>query len=139
MDLIKQNYAINVRGSNSFKFCPKVTKFWVKNLPKISRTPQKGEFKRIKCDHVVYLSHIIFFNVNEHLAVSSVILVRGGSHVGHLCLFCLHWFTPLSIPSHKGLIFPVSYILLSTCLYGWSNSNISLIHLTMRTVSEDHI
>ena len=35
--------------------------------------------------------------VNEHLAVPFVKLARGGSHVGHLRFFYLHWITCLSI------------------------------------------
>ena len=52
----------------------------------------------------------IFFNVNEHLAVPSVELTRGGSHVDLLCFFCIHritcWLLAFSC----------------VCLYGWSNS-----------------
>ena len=36
-------------------------------------------------------------------------------------------------------IFSVTCILLSVCLYGWSNSNVFLIHLPIRTVSGDHM
>ena len=41
------------------------------------------------------------FNINEHLAVESVEFVWGGSHVGHLRFFCLHWITCLSIPKGR--------------------------------------
>ena len=70
------------------------------------------------------------FNINEHLAVQFVEFVWGGSHVGHLSFFCLHWITCLEY-SHRqrGLIllyfyytyieiFPITCILLSVCLSG---------------------
>ena len=33
---------------------------------------------------------------------------------------------------------PVTCIFLSDCLYGWSNSNVSIIYLTIRTISGNH-
>ena len=46
-----------------------------------------------------YFKHFcIYFNVNEHLAVSFVEFERGGSLVGNFCFFCLHRITCLSIP-----------------------------------------
>ena len=33
---------------------------------------------------------------------------------------------------------PVTCIFLSNCLYGWSNSNVTLIYLTIRTISGNH-
>ena len=41
------------------------------------------------------------FIINEHLAVQSVEFVWGGSYVGHLRFFCLHWITCLSIPKGR--------------------------------------
>ena len=53
-------------------------------------------------------------------------------------LFALDYLSKHS-HSHIGLILLIAWnlphylILLSVCLYGWSNSNISLIHLTIKT------
>ena len=45
-----------------------------------------------------YFKHCcILFNVNEHLAVPFVELVKSGSYVAHLHFFCLHWITCVSI------------------------------------------
>ena len=88
------------------------------------------------------------FNVNEHLAVLFVKLARVGSHVSHL-LFLLFPLGYLSEQSHSrtGFMFflfwwkssLLLFILLSVCLYGWSNSNVPFNHLTIRTVSGDHM
>ena len=79
------------------------------------------------------------------MAVPFVELARDGSRVDYLP-FPL--FTLVDLPehfhSHIGFIlmleiFNATYILLSICLYGWSNSNVSLIHLTIRIISGVHL
>ena len=42
---------------------------------------------------------LILFNVNEHLAVPFVELVRGGLSVGQLRFFCLQRIPCLNIPT----------------------------------------
>ena len=82
------------------------------------------------------------FNVKEHLAVPFVKSARGGFCVGHLLYFCLHSVTCMSIPSHTSLILLTAWNLpchlhfCFVCLYGWSNSHLVLIYLTIRTVSK---
>ena len=82
------------------------------------------------------------FNVKEHLAVPFVKSARGGFCVGHLLYFCLHSVTCMSIPSHTSLILLTAWNLpchlhfCFVCLYGWSNSHLALIYLTIRTVSK---
>ena len=69
-------------------------------------------------------------------------LIKGGSHVGHLFLLCLQWITYLKIPKATQVktylllqFFLVTSVLISVCLYGWSNSSVPFIHLTIRAVS----
>ena len=92
----------------------------------------------------------LFFNVNEHPVVPIVKLARVESRVEHLHLLYLHWSTYVIIPTVlillliTGLIllleiFPVTCVLLSVYLYGWSNWNVSLVHLTITNVSGDHM
>ena len=77
------------------------------------------------------------FNDNEYLAVPFVKLARGRSRVGHLLFFYLYRITCLRfLQWHKlNLTLPSAYllpsILLSACFYGWSDSNVTLIHLTI--------
>ena len=45
----------------------------------------------------LFKRYFIYFNVNEHAAVSFVELARGGSRVVHLPFFCLYRITYLTI------------------------------------------
>ena len=74
------------------------------------------------------------------LTVPFAKLTMNGSRVSHLC-FCLHRII-LSEHSHSytSLILLIawnlpSYLHSAFCLYSWSNSNVPLIHLTIRNVS----
>ena len=68
---------------------------------------------------------LILFNVNEHLAVPFVELVRGGLSVGQLRFFCLQRIPCLNIPTVTQAqsyllleIFPATCILLSVFVCG---------------------
>ena len=84
---------------------------------------------------MIFSYFILFdlFNVNEHLAVPFVELAIGGSRMGHLRFFCLHWITCLRISTviqaYSYLLLEICYLHFAFCLYGCSNSNVLLIHL----------
>ena len=73
---------------------------------------------------MIFSYFILFdlFNVNEHLAVPFVELAIGGSRMGHLRFFCLHWITCLRIStvmqaySYLLLEISVTCISLSVCM-----------------------
>ena len=90
----------------------------------------KGYFifmaKKYFCRGEIFFSYFklnfSFFNVKEHMAVSFVVLAEGGSCVGHLHFFCLHWITFLSILSHNSLILLIfwnipCYLHFAFCLF----------------------
>ena len=55
--------------------------------------------KWLRFKRVIQRSCIATETLFEHLAVPFIELVRGGSCVSHLCFFCLHRITCLSIPT----------------------------------------
>ena len=71
-------------------------------------------------------------------------MTRGASGVGHLFLLFTQDYLSEHSYSHTKLIlliayvFPVTCTLLSVCLCGWSNSNVPLIYLTIRTLTLPH-
>ena len=80
------------------------------------------------------------------MAVPFVKLVRHDFRVGYLCFFFLFTLDYLSQHSysHISLILFItenlpSYLHSAFCLYGWLNSNVPLIDLTITTVLGNHV
>ena len=74
------------------------------------------------------------------MVVPFVELASGEFRMCHICFFYL----PEHFHNHIGLISLIAqnfscYLHFSSCLYGWSNSNVFLTNLTIRTVSGDYI